>query len=359
MTKHFITLNEVEKCLELSKYKDFSILGKGANAVVFKAMHKITGQLVVIKIYAIFESDKESREEKCLLEIKKNAAFRLTKNQAVVFDAGLIYSQNRKYVYSVMNYIDGITLKEWLQRKCMYKKELSEDITIIEINAALGFLYCYYNLLENDEELVHGDINDGNVIFLRQNNQKEDSDNFLTYCTRYSDYLIPTTVEFIDYGTSKWEMTNTEEGIKRDLNFIMKNTEKLLSSYPIKNFIDYNAICNEQEEYKKYHRRYFLVVDLIRIILSIYFLDEWCTVPGFEEQSPEFLWAIWRHDFKYDENFDFNFFLNLKYWFALKEPSKGRYINKKKIIEYMNNKNKDKYEIIFSEKFEKPTINFK
>lgn len=37
------------------RYSPFSKLGKGSNAIAFKAEHKITKQCVVIKINAIFE----------------------------------------------------------------------------------------------------------------------------------------------------------------------------------------------------------------------------------------------------------------------------------------------------------------
>ena len=86
MTKHFITLNQVKKSSKFSNLEDFSELGKGSNAIAFKAVHKITKQYVVIKIYAIFEEDIESRKEKCFHEIQKNVAFRLTKNQEVIFE---------------------------------------------------------------------------------------------------------------------------------------------------------------------------------------------------------------------------------------------------------------------------------
>ena len=52
-----------------------------------------------------------------------------------------------------MNYLDGITLEEWLKEKGHHKERLID----IEINAALGFLYCCYNLIKNDcDELFMG-----------------------------------------------------------------------------------------------------------------------------------------------------------------------------------------------------------
>ena len=354
--KKFISLNDIENCPTFNHYEEFAELGKGANAVTFKAKHKIINQVVVIKVYAKFKRNAELMDQKHLAEIKKNSEFRLTKDQSVVFDAGTISIKNENYQYSIMNYLDGITLKQWLEKKRSLQKRLIE----IEINAALGFLYCCYNLIENDyDEIIHGDINQGNVMFLMQNNYSAGSDGFLSYCTRYGDYLVPTVVEFIDYGTSKWEKTTSERGIRRDFKFIMDNTCKILSSYPINDFIDYNAIVNEEDDFRRCYRRNYLIVDLIRIILSIHFLDGLCSLNGFENNCQEWLHKLWYHEFKWDDEFEFNQFINLHYWFALKKPSMGGYIKEKVIIDYMNEKNKDSYQITFSEKFKYSKITFK
>lgn len=77
----------------------------------------------------------------------------MTKDQSVVFDAGTIVIKDENYQYSIMNYLDGITLEEWLKEKGHHKERLID----IEINTALGFLYCCYNLIKNDcDELFMG-----------------------------------------------------------------------------------------------------------------------------------------------------------------------------------------------------------
>ena len=307
----------------------------------------------------MFTNNTSSMKKKHIEEIKKNAKYRLTKNQAIVFDTGIIdVRENEKYVYSIMNFINGITLKEWLDRKKQHSSSVSNTI---EINAALGFLYAYYKLLYNDykEILVHGDLNEGNIIFLEQRNYSAGSDDFLRYCSSFGDYLVPTEIEFIDYGTSKWEETTPKIGIQRDLKFIMKNTKSILSSYPIDKFIDYNSIINQTDEFKKCNRRHYLIVDLIRIILSIQFLDNLPSMVGFESQYAEWLRKLWYHDFKWDDKFELNNFMNLYYWHVLKRPSTGGYINEKSLVDYMNKSNEESYEIKFKKKFEAPIFIFK
>lgn len=118
-----ILLNQVENCKEFSHYKEFERLGSGSNATVFKAKNKVTEQSVVIKVYKIFIDNEESYKDKHLKEIKKNAKINLTKYNHSVFDAGTISVGCFKYLYCIMNYLDSITLEEWLEkRKSLEKK---------------------------------------------------------------------------------------------------------------------------------------------------------------------------------------------------------------------------------------------
>ena len=69
--KKFISLNDIENCPIFNHYEEFTELGKGANAVTFKAKHKILNQVVVIKVYAKFIRNAELMDQKHLAEIKK------------------------------------------------------------------------------------------------------------------------------------------------------------------------------------------------------------------------------------------------------------------------------------------------
>lgn len=344
-----ISLNQVKNSKEFSHYKKFEILGIGSNATVFKAKHKVTEQSVVIKVYKIFRDNEESYKDKHLKEIKKNAKINLTKYNHSVFDSGTVRVGCLTYLYCIMNYLDGKTLEEWLEeRKSLERK--------IEINAALGFLYCCYNLVDNDSgEITHGDINPNNVMFLNQNSNHGEND-ILNYSSRYGDYLVPTKVELIDYGTSERKGTTHACGIKRDFNFIVENTCKILSSYPIREFINYDAIRKNEE---LHIRRNILIVDLIRIILSIDYLDNLCYAGGRKKDYSDWLYKLWNYEFKWEDKFEFNNFINLNYWSALKKPSTGKYINKTEIVNYMNNQNKQLYKIKFIKDTDYPNIKFK
>ena len=354
-----ISLNQVKNSKEFSHYKEFEILGSGCNATVFKAKHKVTEQSVVIKVYKIFRDNEESYKDKHLKEIKKNAKINLTKYNHAVFDAGTVSVDCFKYLYCIMNYLDGITLEEWLQKIKSLEKRL---IKPIEINAALGFLYYCYNLVDNDcGEITHGDINVGNVIFLKQNSINNKND-FLNYCSCGGNYLVPTKIELIDYGTSEWEETTHNFGIERDLNFIVNNTCKILSSYPIKEFINYDAMRENEE---LHIQRNILIVDLIRIILSIDYLDNLCYAGGRKKDYSDWLYRLWNCRFKREDKLEFNNFIDLNYWSALKQPSTGKYINKTEIVNYMNKQKKQCYTIKLTNvcshtcNYDDPDIKFK
>ena len=359
MKKNFITLNKIKEADEFKKYYDFSTLGKAGNSIVFKAKHKILEQYVVIKVYAIFPNNIEIMREKHRKEIIKNASFRLTKSQSVIFDTGKLNIGNDEFLYSIMNFLDAITLKEWLELRKKWENSCGNKSSLlpkIEINAALGILYYYHILIQ--EKIIHGDLNKGNIMILKQ---EYNTDEFLKFTNIYGDYITPNNIEFIDYGTSKWSRTRKEIGIERDLEMIFNNIGEVISSYPIKEFIDFDYIFKSEDDFVKYYRMEYLIIDLIRVILSIDFLEDILTTnknfEPFIDKYKNWLQKLWYDDFKWSENFEFNKFINLEYWKVLKKPSVGKLIKEENILNYFNKKSSNlKFE--FDKKFEKIGIHY-
>lgn len=364
----YISKSDIKKAPEFSKYTDFEFLGQGHNGVAYIAKHRFLNKKVVIKVYAIFENENTFKE-KHLNEIYKNAEFRLSKEQAVVFDAGIINGKkNREFLYSIMEYIDGITLKEWLKLRDEYKENINGkknnfgiyELKKIEINAALGFLIKCFSLQENDyrEVISHGDLNSGNVMVLSQYGSRSD-DKFLR-CTRtYGDYIVPMNIEFIDYGTSRWQDTDENIGIENDLRFIYENTVNILSSFPLETFININEIKTFGEYLFKYYSRQILIVDLIRIIISCDFLDSFVpdliSTTEFQDDIIMWIFKVWYSEFKWEDKFEFNNFIDLSNWRIIKLPSKGGLIIEDNIVDYFNHKYSDiKFEFI--KKFKKLKI---
>jgi len=357
-SKRYISLNELKKCPEMQKYENIKELGTGTNGRAFKAEHKFLKQNVVIKVYAIFKNDIDSYKDKHKKEILKNSAFRLSKNQSVIFDAGELKGCNGDaFYYCVMNYLNGITLEEWIKCRDNYKCYNHEHLlSKIEFNAALGFLFHCHDLIENDLKLylTHGDLNPGNIIMLNQN-YPADSEGFLNFTNIYGDYLVPMDVEFIDYGTSEWADTKKEFGVERDIEYIFNNTKSILSRYPIENFFDYEKLMTSDNEFVVGYRMEYIIVDLIRIVLSLYFLELNLSVMDANDQyiksSCGWLYKLWYGEFKWEESFEFNYFINLNYWKVLKKPSCGSFIKEKEIVDYMNSLNFSKLKLKFDEKF--------
>ena len=361
-SKRYISLNELKKCPEMEKYENIEELGKGTNGKTFKAKHKFLKQNVVIKVYAIFKNETKLYKDKHKKEILKNSAFRLSKNQSVIFDAGELKGCNDDvFYYCVMNYLNGITLEEWIKCRDEYKRRDNHEsykddnlLSKIEFNAVLGFLFHCHDLIENDLKLnlTHGDLNPGNIIMLIQN-YSADSEDFLNFTNIYGDYLVPMDVEFIDYGTSEWKNTNKSIGVKRDIKYIFNNTKSILSRYPIKKFFDYDKFINLDSKLDVEYRMKCIIVDLIRIVLSLYFLE--LNLPFMDANGKhtksfcDWVFKLWYGEFKWEESFEFNYFINLNYWKVLKRPSCGSFIKENEIVDYVNSLNLSKLKLYFDE----------
>lgn len=341
----FPTINSdsLEQISEFSKYKNFMELGKGANGITYQAEHKFLKSKVVIKIYGIDLENKKSVRNKHKEEIKKNSKYKLTTLQSVTFDAGEVEIENRKYLYSIMNYLDAITLEDWLEMRIQNERKQNQ----INFNTALGFLLSCSNLRDNfyNEQITHGDLNSGNVMILKSGTSQNNTV-FFDYTVANGLYLIPNYVEFIDYGTSQWERTKKETGIKRDIKFIIENTEQILKGYPINSFI-----LKESFDYSN-KNCYVVIIDLIRIIVALHFIEIISSEPSLiDKKTEDWLFRILYNNFKNEDTFEFNYLNDLSIWSKLKPPSKGEYISEQDFVNFINEKYSNRFRLVFVEKY--------
>lgn len=347
MILNTISISDMEKESEFSHYCDFKEIAHGCNGVVFMARHRLLETYVAIKIYYFNESNPLSYDNKALQEIKKNASFRISNEQPVIFDTGIITINKVQYRYSIQEYLNAITLKEWHSRRKNYSKYIDDEtMCVIQINAALGFLYSCLEMI--NAEKIHGDLNDGNVMFTVQkeyayhcNNEiaEEDvDDEFGKYSTYLNDtYIIPTNVVFIDYGTSKWEETNERYGLERDIKKIRFDLELIFSHSPKDHivskfwkYLKYDELinCSELDWYSK---RKLVVEALIRIILALYFIDSGL-LSGFAKQEDNYIEDILHKRFKWDDSLKEVLecgvsFVKLDYYQKLISGGVGNYID--------------------------------
>lgn len=338
-----INTDSLEQIKEFSKYENFIKLGKGANGITYQAEHKFLKSKVVIKIYGIDLKEEKSVKNKHKEEIKKNSKYKLTALQSVTFDAGEVKIENRIYLYSIMNYLDAITLEDWLKMRIQNERKQNQ----INFNTALGFLLSCDNLRENfyNEQITHGDLNSGNVMILKSGTSQNNTV-FFDYTVTNGLYLIPNYVEFIDYGTSQWERTKKETGIQRDIKFIIKNTKQILEGYPIDSFILKNNFDYSNENC------YVVIIDLIRIIIALHFIEIISSAPSFiDKKIEDWLHRILYNNFKNEDTFKFNYLNDLRIWSKLKLPSKGEYISEQGFVNFINEKYSNRFRLVFKGKY--------
>jgi len=137
--------------VNFNEYENIEIVGKpGANGVVVKGIHKITGRIDAIKIWLPRKDAKngEVRESQYYAEIQKIAKLNHP-NIVKIYNAWI---ENSCYFCS-MEYIDGCTLKTWISSPRSKWERL--DI----LNKIFMTIKVY-----QDKGIIHGDIHDNNIL---------------------------------------------------------------------------------------------------------------------------------------------------------------------------------------------------
>lgn len=149
--------NYVGKRLD-GRYEVQEIIGVGGMSVVYKAYDNVDDRIVAVKIL----KDEYSNDAEFLRRFKnesKAIAVLSHPNIVKVYDV----SFGEKLQYIVMEYVDGITLKEYIQKQ-----------HIITWNDAVFFTTQILRALQHahDKGIVHRDIKPQNIILLANGNIK-------------------------------------------------------------------------------------------------------------------------------------------------------------------------------------------
>lgn len=128
------------------------VLGKGATAMVYKAIHKVSGQTVVVKVLSPQLTVSDDNIQNRFIQEGKNSAKLDHPNLVRIIEAG----QFGNYAYIAMEHFDSIVLD-----KALEVKKFLEPIQVIkiaiEISKALNYSYENFSL-------IHRDIKPGNII---------------------------------------------------------------------------------------------------------------------------------------------------------------------------------------------------
>lgn len=188
------------------RYESIEPIGEpGANGVVIKGTHKITGRDDAIKIWLPRKRNGENviREDQNLAEVQKIAKLKDSRIVAI-HDAWI---ENECYCCS-MDFIDGTTYENWLQKNDDMNKRVNMLLKIFE---AIVF---YQN-----QGIIHGDIHSRNILI----DKSEE-------------------IHIIDFGTSS--LSSYAEQSNHRENFLMYElVEKTLGDQFDENAFLYKKYC--------------------------------------------------------------------------------------------------------------------
>lgn len=142
--------------VNFNEYENIEIVGEpGANGVVVKGIHKITGRADAIKIWLPRKNAKngEVKESQYYAEIQKIAKLNHP-NIVKIYNAWI---ENSCYLCS-MEYIDGCTLRTWISSPRSKWQRL--DI----LNKIFMAIKVY-----QDKGIIHGDIHTNNILIDKAN----------------------------------------------------------------------------------------------------------------------------------------------------------------------------------------------
>ena len=143
----------------IGKYTIKSILGKGATATVYKAVHKYLNIEVALKILSpeLIEQDKTIQER--FLEEAMNHARLQHANLVRITDV----EKDSQFTYMVMDFVDGDTLEKIVKKEGAIEPLKAIKI-ILEISRALKYAL--------DSNMIHRDIKPANIIITKDEQVK-------------------------------------------------------------------------------------------------------------------------------------------------------------------------------------------
>lgn len=205
------------------QYENLMPIGEpGANGVVIKGTHKITGRDDAIKIWLPREQNgkNEVRVEQYIAEVQKVA--KLNDERIVTIHNAWI--ENDCYCCS-MEFIDGITYKKWLELNTDMNKRV---YMLLKIFDAIVFY--------QSQGIIHGDIHTKNIMIDKKEKihiidfgtsslsaykeQSKDRENYLMY------ELVEKTMED--------QFDNRAFGLKKySINGTIKNNDDVRTAIPV------------------------------------------------------------------------------------------------------------------------------
>ena len=156
--KQFV--QKIKQSIGYVKFSDFyeikQVIGKGKFGVVNLGIHKKTGQQVAIKI--MNKENIKTLEDKQLVRIEIDV-LKLCHHPNIV--RLLDHLENNEYIFIVMEYIEGGTLRQYFKKRKYNFSERQASNIMIQIVNGIKYLHQY--------GIVHRDLKPDNILITQQN----------------------------------------------------------------------------------------------------------------------------------------------------------------------------------------------
>ena len=153
-------VQNIKRAIGYVKFSDFyemkQVIGKGKFGVVNLGIHKKTGQQVAIKI--MNKENIKTIEDKELVRIEIGI-LKLCHHPNIV--RLLDHFENNDYIFIIMEYIEGGTLRQYLKKKKFNFSERQATNIMIQIANGIKYLHQY--------GIVHRDLKPDNIMITQQN----------------------------------------------------------------------------------------------------------------------------------------------------------------------------------------------
>jgi tRNA A-37 threonylcarbamoyl transferase component Bud32 len=302
-----------DKIIIIPDCKVDSIIGSGDNAVILKAIEDYTERTIAVKIWLSNASKKKSNIARSLNEIKKLSGLGFDNANVIhIYRA----SQVKNITYCTMEYIDGLTLHEYLKSNPSLPLNEKYDIASKIFN---GLRICH------EHGIFHGDLHTQNIMIDKEKK-----------------------VRIIDFGTSFF--SGLEKSTERDSKLMFDTILELFEKYKLQSLLVANY---EKDLFKSAIATRIVLTTLVQvktlILMSKYGLVDnlvmdiatlVASVPFFEISniySELFPQNTAEHSIElFNDTFSIEFFSNTpirKNSITWKETQNQYYMNKKNFID--------------------------
>lgn len=218
------------KIYEVSGFEFEKEISRGANGIVYLVYNTLLDQKFALKIWLRLKANRNRpKAEQGIEEAKKTIKAqeelfkwedKIDSNPYFIKDKGELIKNTHKLVgrifyagklddffYTIMEYIDGMTLKSFLEKQDSY------DIPF-GVKYHIAFQILEYNNLLLSKKYVHGDLHYENIMI-------EVSQDSHTY-----------DIKIIDFGTSFY--TTKEKSLKRNLRLVEETINHCITPFSLK-----------------------------------------------------------------------------------------------------------------------------